>query len=123
MRWAPAWAFNTLGLFTAAWLLSGVGYGDSWWTLIVAGAVFTVVNGFVKPVLTILSIPFIVITLGFFYFLLNVLMLYMTDWIVPQFEIGSFWWGALAAIIMTLVNGVLRMMFGDPLEREAAPAG
>ena len=101
------WACNVAALFVAAWLLSGVTYGDRWWTLLIAAAVFTIVNEWLKPLMTVLSIPFIVASLGVAYFLLNVLMLYVTDWIVPAFEIRTFWWGALAAIIVSIVNAVL----------------
>ena len=117
-RLAVRWAFNAAALFVAAWILSGVSYGDSWWSLLIAAVVFTVVNAFIKPVLAILSIPFIVVTLGIFYFLLNILMLYITDWIVGDFEIKTFWWGALAAIIVSVVNGILHMIFGDPTEQQ-----
>jgi putative membrane protein len=113
------WAFNVVALFVAAWLLSGVDYGDSWWTLLIAGVVFTLVNMIVKPILTILSIPFIVVTLGIFYFLINILMLYLTDWIVGDFEIDTFWWGALAAIIVGIVNWILNQTLGELGEREA----
>jgi putative membrane protein len=115
-RLALRWAFNVAALFVAAWLLSGVSYGDDWWALLIAAIVFTLVNAFIKPVLAILSIPFIVVTLGIFYFLLNILMLYITDWIVGPFEIKTFWWGALAALIVSIVNGILHMIFGDPSE-------
>jgi putative membrane protein len=114
---AIRWAFNAAALFVAAWLLSGVSYGDSWWTLLLAAIVFTIVNALVKPVLAVLSIPFIIVTLGIFYFLLNVLMLYVTDWIVNDFEIKTFWWGCLAAIVVSIVNGGLHLAFGDPGER------
>ena len=113
------WAFNVVALFVAAWLLSGITYGDRWWTLLIAGAVFTLVNSFVKPILTLLSIPFIIVTLGLFYFLINILMLYLTDWIVDDFEIRSFGSAVLAAIIVSIVNWILYHAFGDPLEREA----
>jgi putative membrane protein len=89
-----------------------VTYGDRWWTLLIAAAVFTLANAWIKPVLAVLSIPFIVVTLGLAYFLLNVLMLYVTDWVVPAFEIGTFWWGALAAIIVSAVNAVLGPLLG-----------
>jgi putative membrane protein len=92
------WVSNAVALFVAAWLLEGVDYGDQWWTLLIAAAVFTVVNFAVKPILTVLSIPFIVVTLGLFYFLLNVLML---------------WWGALAAIIVSVVNGVMHRLLPE----------
>jgi putative membrane protein len=111
------WVSNVAALFVAAWLLSGVSYGDTWWSLLIAAAVFTVVNAWVKPVLAVLSIPFIVVTLGLFYFLINVLMLYVTDWVVPDFEIDTFWWGVLAAIIVSIVNALLSPLLPDPYDR------
>ena len=113
------WAFNVVALFVAAWLLAGVDYGDSWWSLMIAAVVFTLVNMIVKPILTVLSIPFIVVTLGLFDFLINILMLYLTDWIVTDFEIDTFWWAALAAIIVSIVNWILNATLGDIGEREA----
>ena len=113
------WAFNVVALFVAAWLLSGITYGDQWWTLLIAAVVFTLVNAFVKPILTVLSIPFIVVTLGLFYFLINILMLYLTDWLVPDFEIKTFWWAVLGAIIVSVVNWILNVAFGEREHREA----
>ncbi len=107
------WICNVIALFVVAWILSGVSYGDQWWTLFIAAAVFTLVNAWVKPILAVLSIPFIVVTLGLFYFLINVLMLYLTDWIVPDFEIKTFWWGVLAAIIVSVMNGLLNLVLPD----------
>ena len=112
-----SWVSNAAALFVASWALRGVTYGDEWWTLLIAAAVFTVVNAWIKPIVAVLSIPFIVVTLGLFYFLINVLMLYVTDWVVPDFEISTFWWGALAAIIVSIVNGLLHPLLPDPFAR------
>jgi putative membrane protein len=111
---AITWVFNTIALFVATWLLSGLSYGDDWWALLIAGLVFTLVNYFLKPVLAILSIPFIIVTLGIFYLLINVFMLYLTHWIVPQFTIATFWWAVLASIIISAVNGLLHAFLGRP---------
>ena len=111
------WVSNVAALFVASWALSGVTYGNEWWTLFIAAAVFTVVNAWVKPFVAVLSIPFIIVTLGLFYFLINVLMLYVTDWVVPDFEISTFWWGVLAAIIVSFVNMLLGPLLPDPRER------
>ena len=116
---AIRWVLNVVALFVATWILSGVSYGDQWWTLFIAALVFTLVNGFVKPILAILSIPFIIVTLGIFYFLINVLMLFLTSWIVPDFDIDTFWWGCLAAIIVSLVNWIIGALLPEP---EPAPA-
>ncbi len=105
-------ASNLIALFVAAWVLPGVGYGNRWWALVLAAIVFTIVNALVKPVIAVLSIPFIVLTLGVAYFLINVLMLYLTHWIVPQFHIRSFGWGVLAALIVSAVNGLLHLIIG-----------
>ncbi|MGC2374891.1 MAG: phage holin family protein [Solirubrobacteraceae bacterium] len=118
-RLAITWAFNTVALFVATWLLSGLSYGSDWWALLIAGLVFTLVSFFLKPVLAVLSIPFIIVTFGIFYFLINVFMLYLTHWLVSQFTIVSFWWAALAAIIISAVNGVLHVFFGNPREQKA----
>ena len=111
------WVCNVIALFVAAWILSGISYGDQWGTLFIAAAVFTLAIAWVKPILAVLSIPFIVVTLGLFYFLINVLMLYLTDWIVPDFEIQTFWWGVLAAIIVSIVNGLLNLVMPDDDDR------
>ena len=111
---AIRWVLNVVALFFATWILSGVSYGDQWWTLFLAALVFTLVNGFVKPILAILSIPFIIVTLGIFYFLINVLMLFLTSWIVPDFDIDTFWWGCLAAIIVSLVNWIIGALLPEP---------
>ena len=115
-EFAIRWVSNVIALFVAAWILSGISYGNQWWTLFIAAAVFTFVNMWVKPLLTFLSIPFIIFTLGIFYFLINVFMLYVTHWIVSQFTIESFWWAALAAVIISIVNGILHAVFGRPAE-------
>ncbi len=51
------WVSNVVALFVAAWILSGISYGDQWWTLFIAAAVFTLVNAWVKPVLAVSRSP------------------------------------------------------------------
>jgi len=113
MRLLLRFACNAVALYVAAWAISGVSYGNDWWSLLIAAVVFTVVNMFVKPILTILSLPFIIVTFGLFLFLLNILMLYITDWLT-DFELSSFWAAALAAIVVSVVNWVLGMLLPDP---------
>ena len=113
-RLAVRFACNAVALYVAAWLLAGVTYGDKWWTLLIAAAVFTLVNLWLRPLVTLLSLPFIVLTLGLFLLVVNTLMLYVTDWIVPEFEIRSFGAGLLAAIIVSVVNWALHALVPGP---------
>jgi putative membrane protein len=114
LRLAVRWAANAIALYVAAWLLPGVTYGDQWWTLLVAAAVFTLVNMWLRPVVRLLSLPLIILTLGLFLFVVNVLMLYVTDWLVRDFEIRSFGAGVLAAIVVSVVNWVLHALVPGP---------
>jgi putative membrane protein len=101
---------NAVALYVAAALVEGITYGDAGWTLAIAAVVFTFVNMWVRPIVALLSLPFIVLTLGLFLLVVNVLMLYVTDWIVPEFEIHSFGAGLLAAIIVSVVNWALHAL-------------
>ena len=113
MRLLLRFACNAVALYVAAWAISGVSYGNDWWSLLIAAAVFTLVNMWVKPILTILSLPFIIVTFGLFLFLLNILMLYITDWLT-DFDLRSFGAAALADIVVSVVNWVLGMLLPDP---------
>jgi putative membrane protein len=110
MRLLFAWLSNVVALFVAAWLVSGVGYGDDFWVLFIAALVFTTVNWLVRPLVIILALPAVVLTLGLALILINTFMLYLTDWIVPSFETGSFWSTLLAAIIVSIVNLILSLV-------------
>jgi putative membrane protein len=100
-------AGNLAALWVASAIFDGMTYGDSFWTLVAAAIVFTVVNMFVKPILAILSIPLIIVTFGIAYFLVNCLMLVLTDAVVKDFEAGSFWTVVGATIVIWLVNVVI----------------
>lgn len=106
-------AANLAALWVASEVLDGMTYGDSFWTLVLAALVFTIVNSFVKPVLAILSIPFIIVTFGIAYFLVNCLMLVLTDAVVKDFEAGSFWTVVAATIIIWLVNVIIAAAMSD----------
>jgi putative membrane protein len=102
-----AWAGNIAALFVAAALLAGIDYGNSWWALVLAALVFSLVNAVIRPVVFVLSLPLIVLTLGIALFFVNLLMLYVTSWIVSDFRIGSFWSAVGATIIVWAVNALL----------------
>jgi putative membrane protein len=110
-RFGITWAFNVAALFVAAWVVDGIGYGDKAWTLFGAAFVFSLVNMLVKPVVKLLALPLIIITLGIVLFFINLLMLYLTSWLVDDFNIDSFGAAIAGTIIVWLVNTVLEAAF------------
>lgn len=117
-RLAIAWAGNVAALFVAAGLLDGISYGDDWWVLVVAALVFSVVNAVVRPVVFVLSLPVIVLTLGIALFFVNLLMLYLTSWLVDGFQIDGFWSAVGGTIVVWLVNWLLSVTVFRGIERD-----
>ncbi len=116
-RFVVTWGFNVLALWAATALVHGVySTRDETVTLIVAGLVFSIVNRLVKPVVTVLSIPLIIVTLGVALFFVNLAMLFLTAWIVGPFEIDGFWAGVAATLIVWAVNALLEAAL-DRFER------
>ena len=114
---------NLAALWVASELFDEMTYGDSFWVLVLAAAVFTFVNWIVKPIVAILAIPLIILTLGVAYFFVNVLMLLLTDWVVGDFEAGGFWTVVGATIIIWLVNLVIGAARHDAARARARPRG
>lgn len=113
---------NALALGAAAWLLDGIEVSgattsDRAVTLLVVGAVFGLVNAVIAPVVKLLSLPFIIVTLGLMLLVINALMLLLTTRIAEAFDLGfsvdGFWTAVLGAIIISIVSGVLSAVADD----------
>ena len=105
-----AWACNVAALFVADALIDGITFDDAW-KVVIAGAVFGVVNLVVKPIVTLLSLPVIILTLGIALFFVNLLMLALTAWLVSGFDIDGFWPAVGGTIVVWIVNAVLSAVF------------
>lgn len=108
-----------LGIFLAA-QLSLVTYNGKFLTLALAALAFGVINVLIRPVVTVLSLPAIILTLGLFIFVVNALMLWLTSIVVPSFDVLGFWHTVGAAIVVAIVNLVLHALLRD-VSREGTP--
>ena len=81
----------------------------------VVAVIFGLVNALIKPIVTLLSIPLYILTLGLFHVVVNAFMLWITAWITEHtthwgLQIDQFWWTAIwAAILLSLVGWVFSM--------------
>ena len=103
VRFAIAAAINVLALIVADWAFDGVSIGR-WGSLIFAGIVLGLANVFLKPLVTFIALPLILLTFGIAYFFVNVVMLLFTEWVTPDFSIDGFWTYVGATIVVWLVN-------------------
>lgn len=127
-RFITSWILSGAALAVAAALLGDhMSIGDPGDTmsqkllaLTIIALVFTLINLFIAPIFKFLSIPFIIVTLGFFLLVINALMLLLTEWItdgldVVAFHVDGFWWAILGGLIISIVNAFL----GGAVKRNA----
>jgi putative membrane protein len=103
------WLIAALTIWGVAWLLDPHVHVDGFkWALIVA-AIVGLLNTFVRPIMIVLTLPMTVLTLGLFLFVINALLLLLTDWLIADahFHIESFWWALLAAVLISIVNALV----------------
>lgn len=110
---------NALALAIAAWFLDGIritgsSTSDRVVTLLLVALIFGVVNAVVRPVVKLLSLPFIILTLGLLIFVINALMLLLTGWLADQvglgFHVAGFWTAVLGGLIVMVATWVLELV-------------
>ncbi|MBQ9587335.1 MAG: phage holin family protein [Bacteroidales bacterium] len=100
----------TLATIIAIRFLPGVRIVDgSVMTAIFTALVIAVLDNFVRPILVFITLPFTIITLGLFIFIINAIIIKMTAAIVPAFQVDSFGYALLFSLIITLLNYLLEL--------------
>ena len=78
---------NAVALYATTQVVPGISWSGSLAGLLVAGAVFGLLNLVVRPIAMFLALPFIVLTLGLFYFVMNGLLLLVFSWFMPTYRV------------------------------------
>lgn len=113
---------NAGALAAAALLLDGIRVSgattqDRLVTLLVVAAIFGLVNAVVRPVVKLLSFPFIIVTLGLLILVIDALMLLLTSWVAGEmglgFHVSGFWVAVVGAVIVMVATWVLELVLPD----------
>ena len=102
---------NAVALY-ATTFVPGIGWHGNLVQLVVAGAILGLFNLIVKPLAMLISLPLLIVTLGLFYFILNGILLWLAQFILPGYSVRDLVAGILGALVMTLVNWVLHALIG-----------
>jgi putative membrane protein len=107
-RFLVRWFVCGLGLWIAAGLLSSrVEFettGSEFWVVVVSGLVLAVINSIIKPLVVLMSLPAILLTLGFFMIIINGFTVLLASWLYEPLHVTNFWAAMLAGVIIGLVN-------------------
>ena len=114
------WLVATVAIFAAVHLLPGIRFSGPLWKLALVALVFGLVNALVRPLLTLLTCPLIILTLGLFTLVINAAMLGLTSLLSEAlglgFQVADFWSAFWGALVISLVSFLLNLVVGERRE-------
>ena len=112
MRLLLALVANILGML-ATTIVPGITFRGNWLTLVIAGVIFAFINAVIRPVAIFLSIPFLILTLGLFYFVLNGLLIDLASPLSPGDHVSGLIPAILGGLVLMVANWILGAIFRD----------
>lgn len=107
-----SWLVYALAIGISAYFLPGISV-DGVTTALIVAVVLGLINAILKPILTILTLPINILTLGLFSLVINALLVLLAAQVVPGFAVDGFWWAMLFALVLSIVNGILGSLIKD----------
>lgn len=111
------WLISTLAIFAAVLIVPGITFDGPGWELGIVAAIFGLINVLLKPLLTLLTCPLILLTFGLFGLAINAGLLLLTAAIADQvgvaFDVAGFWPAVLGGLLISVVSAVLSYLAGE----------
>lgn len=111
-RFLIHWLIIALALWVTAYILPGVDIGSTQ-ALAIAAIVLGLVNALIRPILTLLTLPITILTLGLFYLLVNGFTFLLASKLVPGFTVHGFWWAVLGALVVSVISSFVGAFAAD----------
>ena len=114
------WLITTLALYVAVMVVPGISFNEAqgMWRLILVALVFGGVNALLRPLLTVLTCPLIILTFGLFFLVVNALLLLATSWASLKLGLGftvvGFWSAFWGGLVVSLASTILFALTGRP---------
>lgn len=102
---------SSLAVFLTAYLLPGVQV-DDYVTAIFVAIVLALLNGFLKPMLIIFTIPVTLLTLGLFLLVINACIILLADYFVDGFSVGGFWSALFFSLVLSVITSMMESLGG-----------
>ena len=106
------WLILTFAIIISAYLLDGI-HVSGFISAFFAAAILGILNAFFRPILFILTLPINILSLGFFTFVINAVMLLMVSGVIPGFEVDGFWSAVFGSLLISLVSWALTSFINE----------
>ncbi len=104
MNFIIHWIVSAIAILIAAYLIPGV-FVNVIGALILA-VVIGLINAFLRPIITILTLPINILTLGLFSLVINALLIMLADYLIADFSVNGFWNAFFFALVLSLINAL-----------------
>lgn len=109
--WAIRWLLNIVAIILTAALIPN--FHVEVWGAIVGSIFLGVINAFIRPLLLLLTLPFNLLSLGLFTFVINGFMLWITSVTIKGFDINGFGWAVVSAIVLSVISLIISFFVED----------
>ncbi len=101
---------NSLAIYLADYYVSGVNLSGGWKLYLLCGFVLSIINVFIKPVIKFISLPLIFLTFGLFSLIINILVVWLLAYIIPQLTIVGLWAFIWTTVIVSFINFIVNFL-------------
>lgn len=98
-------------VYLTVYLVPGITISGGWTTTLLVALVWSVITMVIRPVLSLLTLPITIITLGLFSFILNAVLFWAMTLIVPGFEVAGFVPALIGAVVLSVINWLISKIF------------
>lgn len=111
------WLINAVAVWAAIQIVPGIRAEGDWVVIALVGLLLGLVNTFIRPIITFLSCPLMMLTLGLFTLVVNAAVLGITSWLARalglSFVVDGFWAALLGGLVISVVSVILSAFFSD----------
>lgn len=111
MRIILHWLILSASVLATTYIVSGITLAPVYTTALVVGACLTLFNMFIKPIVSILTLPLNIVTLGLFSLVVNGLLFWFLGSVIKGFTVSTFSAAFVGAILVSIINWILRKVF------------
>jgi len=99
------WLVLTASIILASYLIDGIRV-SGFFSAFFAAAILGILNAFLRPVILLLTLPFNILTLGLFTFVINAFMLQMASVVISGFKVHGFWTAVFGSLVISIVSSL-----------------
>ena len=115
-NWLVRWGVLALGVALAAHIVPGIDYHHDFTTLVLVVLLLSFFNLFLKPLLVLFTLPFIVLTMGLGLIVINALLFLFVGWLVKGFQVDGFWSALGGACVVSVTNFMMSRVLRTPAQ-------